>query len=125
MSEVELALLDTYMFVDPAGKPKTGARLKKARSRQAIIVIRSDWLSRMFVATAWAGRLPTSKFTDKTALFTFADEKKDELLALKRMIEAGEIASVIDKVYTPERAVEAHRRVETEQRLGIVVIRMV
>ena len=67
----------------------------------------------------------TSKFTDKTALFAFAGEKEDELLALKGMIEAGEITSVIDKVYTPERAVEAHRRVETEQRLGIVVIRMV
>ena len=65
MSEVDLALLDTYMFVDPAGKPKTGARLKKARSRQAIIVIHADWLSRIFVTTAWAGRFPTSKFTDK------------------------------------------------------------
>ena len=67
----------------------------------------------------------TSRFTDKTALFAFAGEQQDELLALKRMIEAGEITPVIDNVYTPEQAVEAHRRVETEQRLGIVVIRMV
>ena len=67
----------------------------------------------------------TSKFTDKTALFAFAGEQEDELLALKSMIEANKITSAIDKIYTPEEAVEAHRRVETEQRLGIVVIRMI
>jgi len=67
----------------------------------------------------------TSKFTDKTALFAFAGEQEEELLALKSMIEAKQITSVIDKIYTPEQAVEAHRRVETEQRLGIVVIRMI
>ncbi|MDB4584000.1 NAD(P)-dependent alcohol dehydrogenase [Draconibacterium sp.] len=67
----------------------------------------------------------TSRFTDKTALFAFAGEQEDELLALKSMIEANQITSVIDKIYTPEQAVEAHRRVETEQRLGIVVMRMI
>lgn len=64
-SEIELTYLDTYMFVDPAGKPKPGDRLKKTRSRQAIVVIQSDWLNRVFVREAWAGRLPASKFTDK------------------------------------------------------------
>jgi D-arabinose 1-dehydrogenase-like Zn-dependent alcohol dehydrogenase len=40
------------------------------------------------------------------------------------MIEAGKIKSIVDKIYSPEQAAEAHRRVETEQRLGIVVIRI-
>jgi NADPH:quinone reductase-like Zn-dependent oxidoreductase len=66
----------------------------------------------------------TSRFSDKTALFAFAGETEDELLTLKDMIEAGKITSVIDDIYAPEQAAEAHRRVETEQRLGIVVIRM-
>ena len=66
----------------------------------------------------------TSLFTDKTAIFVFAGEKKEELLALKEMIEAGTINAVVDKIYSMEQAVEAHRRVETEQRQGIVVIRM-
>jgi len=66
----------------------------------------------------------TSKFTDKTAIFVFAGEKEEELLALKDMIEAGKIKSIVDKIYSPEQAAEAHHRVETEQRLGIVVISM-
>jgi hypothetical protein len=66
----------------------------------------------------------TSTFTDKTAIFVFAGEKEKELLALKDMIEAGKIKSIVDKVYSPEQAAEAHCRVETEQRLGIVVISM-
>jgi NADPH:quinone reductase-like Zn-dependent oxidoreductase len=66
----------------------------------------------------------TSKITDKTAIFVFAGEKQEELLTLKEMIEAGKIKSIVDKIYPPEQAAEAHRRVETEQRLGIVVISM-
>ena len=64
----------------------------------------------------------TSKFTDKTAIFIFAGEKEEELLALKEMIEEGKIQSIYDKIYPFEQAAEAHRRVETEQRLGPVVI---
>ncbi|CAB5159624.1 Alcohol dehydrogenase, zinc containing (EC [Olavius algarvensis associated proteobacterium Delta 3] len=64
----------------------------------------------------------TSKFTDKTAIFTFAGEKEEELLALKKMIEADKIKPIVDKIYPLEKAAEAHRRVETEQRLGPVVI---
>ena len=66
----------------------------------------------------------SSKFTDKTALFAFAGEKNEELLTLKEMIEAGTVKPVVDKIYSIDQAAEAHRRVETEQRLGIVVISM-
>jgi len=64
----------------------------------------------------------TTRFTDKTAMFAFAGEKEEELLALKDMIESGKIKSTVDKIYPLEQAAEAHRRVETEKRLGIVVI---
>ena len=66
----------------------------------------------------------TSKFTDKTAIFVFAGESEKELLALKEMIETGKIKSIVDMIYSPEQAAAAHRRVETEQRMGIVVISM-
>ena len=64
----------------------------------------------------------TSSFTDKTAIFAFAGETVEELLELKEMIEGGKIIPTMDKIYSIDQAAEAHRRVETEQRLGIVVI---
>ena len=64
----------------------------------------------------------TSMLSDKTVIFAFAGEKEEELLALKDMIEEGKIKSIVDKVYPIEQAAEAHQRVETEQRLGIVVL---
>lgn len=64
----------------------------------------------------------TSRFSDRKVLFAFAGEKVEELLELKRLIEAGEIAATVDNIYPMEEAAQAHRRVETEQRLGTVVI---
>ena len=64
----------------------------------------------------------TTRLTDKSAIFGFARETKEELLALKAMIEQGTIKPVLDKIYPLEKAAEAHRRVETERRLGTVVI---
>ena len=64
----------------------------------------------------------TSQFSDKKAIFAFAGEKQEELGVLKEMIEAGKIISTVDRVYSYEQVAEAHRRVETEQRLGSVVI---
>jgi NADPH:quinone reductase-like Zn-dependent oxidoreductase len=64
----------------------------------------------------------TSKFTDKTAIFAFARETEEELLTLKEMIEEGKIKPVVDQIYSFDQAAEAHRRVETEKRLGTVVI---
>ena len=66
--------------------------------------------------------LLTTMFTQKTAVFAFAKETEEELLALKQMLEAGIIKPAVDKVYSFEQAAEAHQRVETEQRLGTIVI---
>ena len=38
------------------------------------------------------------------------------------MIEAGKIVPIVDKVFPMAEAAAAHRLVETEQRLGAVVI---
>ena len=64
----------------------------------------------------------TTRFTNKTARFAFADETKADLLTLKEMIEAGTINSIVDRTYPMNQAADAHRRVETEQRVGAVVI---
>ncbi len=64
----------------------------------------------------------TTWFTDKTASFAFAKETIEELSTLKKMIEDGEIVSIVDRVYPMEQAASSHRLVETEQRVGAVVI---
>ena len=64
----------------------------------------------------------TSRLSDKKVLFAFARETKQELLELGRMIEEAKIRPVHDKTFPMEQAADAHRRVETEQRLGSVAI---
>lgn len=66
----------------------------------------------------------TSWFSDKTASFAFARESHAELVALKGLIEAGKIGSIVDSVLPLEQVVEAHRRVEAEQRVGAIVLAM-
>ncbi len=64
----------------------------------------------------------TNRFSDKRASFAFAPETRKALAALRDMIESGQIGSIVDVVYPLEQAAEAHRRVESEQRLGAVVL---
>lgn len=64
----------------------------------------------------------TTRFSDKTASFEFAKETREELDTLREMIEDGSIRPIVDQVYSMEQAAEAHSRVETEQRLGAIVI---
>ncbi len=66
--------------------------------------------------------LLTTRFTSKTASFAFARETEEELAALKKMIEAGKLMSIVDQVFPMDRAADAHRRVEAERRQGAVVI---
>ena len=56
----------------------------------------------------------TSRFTNKTVMFAFAQESKTELTALKKMIEQEKIASIVHKVFPMKQAAEAHRLVEAE-----------
>ena len=64
----------------------------------------------------------TTRFTGKTARVALARETSEELLTLKEMIEAEQIDSIVDTVYPMQQAAEAHRRVDTEQRVGAIVI---
>ena len=40
------------------------------------------------------------------------------------MLSTGELKAVVDRVYPMSEAVDAHQRVESEQRLGSVVIQI-
>lgn len=64
----------------------------------------------------------TGWFSKRQVFFAFAGETLDELNTLKAMLEAGEIRSLIDQVYPMDEVGEAHRRVESEERNGGIVL---
>ncbi len=66
----------------------------------------------------------TSRFTDKEVYFAFAGEKREELQELKSLIEAGKVRSVLYETLTMEEIVRAHHLVETEERVGSVVVQL-
>lgn len=84
---------------------------------------------RYLIANPRFSDLVRSNFQSKAALrrsiAAFAKETREELHALKALFEAGSIRPVVDRTYSLTQCAEAHRRVETEQRLGAVVFSMV
>lgn len=67
----------------------------------------------------------TSMTSDKKVVFEFAGSKREDLVALAQLAEAGAIRAVIDRRFPLERAAEAHAYVDSGRRKGTVVLDIV
>jgi NADPH:quinone reductase-like Zn-dependent oxidoreductase len=62
------------------------------------------------------------RFGDKKVVFDVPRFRKQDVVFLKELLEAGEYRPVIDRTYPLDDVVEATRYVETEQKTGNVVL---
>jgi len=64
----------------------------------------------------------TSKYSDKKVISKMARLTSDDLLYLLKLMASNKLQAVVDRTYPLEQTVQAHRYVESGERIGHVVL---
>jgi len=105
------------VILDVAGKSSYSGSLRLLKQNGRYLLA-NPRLSQM-IRGPW-----TSMTSSKKVIFGATDQNTENLIYLRGLIGAGELKSVIDRRYPLEQAAEAHRYVETGQKIGNVVLTM-
>ena len=107
---------ETYdVIFDAVGKHSF--KKSKGSLKPGGVYVATDGFRNFFLA------LWTARFGDKKAIFPIPPHYTQEnVLFIKKVIEAGRFRAVIDRSYPLEEVVEATRYVETQQKTGNVVL---
>jgi 2-desacetyl-2-hydroxyethyl bacteriochlorophyllide A dehydrogenase len=103
------------LIIDVVGRRLVSRRLKLLK-QDGYYFLAYAGLSHVVLAL-WVSM--TSK---KKLIIESASQRKEDLVFLKDLVEAGKIKPVVDRCYPLEQTAEAHRYVETGQKMGNVVI---
>jgi NADPH:quinone reductase-like Zn-dependent oxidoreductase len=106
----------TYDVIFDAVGKHSFRRCRRSLEKGGVYLPTDGWENLpLALLTRWIG--------DKRVLLAIPPRyRKEDVLLLKRLLEAGSYRAVIDRSYPLEQAVEATRYVETQQKTGNVVL---
>jgi NADPH:quinone reductase-like Zn-dependent oxidoreductase len=109
---------ETYDIIFDAVGKSSFSRCQGSLTHRGVYLATVPTLA-ILLQTVW-----TAKIGSKKAIFTATGlkQRKENLIFLRELVEAGKLQAVIDRRYPLEQTAEAHRYVERGHKKGSVVI---